>query len=128
MLKHAWMKFKTFSGILTEFNKAMLYQKRHVLLFLDNCSAHVDLNLTNVKVQFFPPNVMSWCHPLNMGVIPSFKCHYKSEIQLRHVKALNMGLKASNITVLDSVFTIKQILQSHTSDHIKLFPESRFDL
>ena len=61
--------------------KRTMYQKRHVLLFLDNCSA-------------------------------SFKCPYKSEIQLRQVKTLNMGLKASNTTLLDSLFTIKQVWQN----------------
>ena len=31
---------------------------------------------------------------------------------MRQVKTLNMGLKASNITLLDSLFTIKQVWQN----------------
>ena len=46
----AWMTKTIFEDIKTKFNKKMLKEKRHILLFVDNCSSHM-LSKT-FKIQF----------------------------------------------------------------------------
>ena len=53
--KTAWMNVKLFERWLTNLNSSMKKQNRHILLFLDNAPCHPpDIQLTNVKLQFFP--------------------------------------------------------------------------
>ncbi|KAK9745490.1 DDE superfamily endonuclease [Popillia japonica] len=58
----------------------MASEDRHVLLTLDNCSAHnIDgLDLPNVKVIYFPAYSTSRVQPLDQGIIASFKSRFKT--------------------------------------------------
>ncbi|GFU33345.1 tigger transposable element-derived protein 6 [Trichonephila clavipes] len=56
-------------------------EKRHILLFLDNCTVHNNAPpLSNVKLQFFPPNSTSKLQPLDQGIIHNFKTFYRREV------------------------------------------------
>ena len=103
------MNAEIFAEVLNIFDRAIGSQKRKVLLFLDNCSAHAKIELKNVNLQFFPPNVTPRCQPLDMGVIAAFKLHYKSEIQYKKVQALNINLQVPKLTLFDSLFLIKNV-------------------
>ncbi|XP_054729226.1 jerky protein homolog-like [Anastrepha obliqua] len=73
-----------------------------VLLLLDNCPAHPDVNAMisdNVTVKYLPPNCTSLIQPMDQGAIRSFKCQYRKFIvqklvdsNSRHefVKSLNI--------------------------------------
>ncbi|POW17710.1 hypothetical protein PSTT_00318 [Puccinia striiformis] len=58
-------------------------EKRHVLLLLDNFSAHLKglegLCLTNLKVEFLPPNLTSVLQPCDAGIIRAFKAYYRRQ-------------------------------------------------
>ena len=54
--KKAWMTSEIFARWLRKINNKMCLQSRKILLFMDNCGAHPSLELTNVKLMFFPPN------------------------------------------------------------------------
>ncbi|GFW17195.1 tigger transposable element-derived protein 6 [Trichonephila clavipes] len=55
--KKAWMTTELFNEWLVSLNSDMKREKRHILLFLDNCTVHNNAPpLSNVKLQFFPPN------------------------------------------------------------------------
>ena len=44
-----------FHDVLTGFNKNMILQKRNILSFIDNCSAHShNLDFSNIKIAFLP--------------------------------------------------------------------------
>ncbi|CAB0031069.1 unnamed protein product [Trichogramma brassicae] len=48
--------------------------KRKVILFMDNAGPHPDnMQLTNVKIIFLPPNTTSVSQPLDQGIIKNFK-------------------------------------------------------
>lgn len=52
-------------------------EKRHVVLFIDNCPAHPKIdNLRSVKL-FFPPNATSVLQSMDQGIINSVKVHYR---------------------------------------------------
>ena len=63
--KKAWMTSKIFQDYLKDLNANMIKQKRKILLLSDNCSSHTsaveelrkqNIELSNVKVSFYPPN------------------------------------------------------------------------
>ena len=60
--KKAWMKIILFKEQLERLNAHMKLQKRNILLFVDNCSAH----LSNVKLVFLPPNTTLRPHAVSL--------------------------------------------------------------
>jgi hypothetical protein len=79
-----WMTGVIMVDYLNWLNKKCATQGRHVLLFMDNFSGHelgVDLvggktALSNVQVEYLPPNTTSHWQPLDQGIIATFKLHY----------------------------------------------------
>jgi hypothetical protein len=86
----AWMTGAIFQDWIMDFDKDMRKQQRNVLLLLDNAPSHVvgNLQLTNVKVVFFPPNTTSRIQPMDAGIIAAFKKRYRS-YQLKQALDLN---------------------------------------
>ncbi|GFW35270.1 tigger transposable element-derived protein 6 [Trichonephila clavipes] len=55
--KKAWMTTELFNEWLISLNSDMEREKRHILLFLDNCTVRNNAPpLSNVKLKFFTPN------------------------------------------------------------------------
>ena len=68
------MTQKIMQDFLTSFDEKMRTAKRKIILFMDNAGPHPDnIQLTNVKVIFFPPNTTSVSQPLDQGIIKNFK-------------------------------------------------------
>ncbi|UYV60500.1 hypothetical protein LAZ67_1001331 [Cordylochernes scorpioides] len=82
---------------LIKFQRKMSAENRHVLLTMDNCSAHdtKDLDLPNVRIVYFPANCTSRIQPLDQGIIAAFKCHFKSRL----VKNALLGIESEQTTV-----------------------------
>ncbi|GFV77444.1 tigger transposable element-derived protein 6 [Trichonephila clavipes] len=79
--KKVWMTTELFNEWLVSLNSDMKREKRHILLFLDNCTVHNNAPpLLNVKLQFFPPNSTSKLQPLDQGIIHNFKTFYRREV------------------------------------------------
>lgn len=74
----AWMNTTLFVEYLTSFNAAMKLAKRKVVLLLDNAPVHCEMDLSNVKLLFFSPNVTSLIQLLDQGIIKSFKTFYRA--------------------------------------------------
>ena len=91
-IQYRYNKSKWITGIIMEdylrwFNNKMSIQGRKVLLLLDNFSGHelgVQLvggkqGLSNVQIEWLPPNTTSHWQPLDQGVIASFKLQYRRQ-------------------------------------------------
>ncbi|GFY05815.1 tigger transposable element-derived protein 6 [Trichonephila clavipes] len=75
------MTTELFNEWLVSLNSDMKREKRHILLFLDNCTVHNNAPpLSNVKLQFFPPNSTSKLQPLDQGIIHNLKTFYWREV------------------------------------------------
>ena len=88
----AWMTSTIFHKWLVELNRDMLKQDRHIVLLVDNCSAHpkdCGAELTNVAVHFLPPNVTSLIQPCDMGIIRNLKALYRKSMISRIVSLLD---------------------------------------
>ena len=64
----------------------MQLQERNILLFVANCAAHPDVQVSNVKIVFLPPNMTSSLQPCDAGIIAALKAHYRRRL-MRHVLA-----------------------------------------
>ncbi|CAF1038190.1 unnamed protein product, partial [Brachionus calyciflorus] len=54
--------------------------ERKVCLIVDNSSSHKHVELSNVVVKFFAPNMTSSLQPCDAGIIYSFKSNYKKNL------------------------------------------------
>ena len=62
----------------------MAFEKRKILLFLDNAPFHPTVECSNVKPQFFPPNTISVLQPMDQGIIQATKQKFH-KLQLQHM-------------------------------------------
>ena len=76
--KRAWITRDLFAKWVVEFNRTMASNGRRVALLVDNCSAHmVNLQLSNVKLEFMPAKCTSVLQPLDQRIIRNFKRQYQ---------------------------------------------------
>jgi hypothetical protein len=112
-IEYRYNKTKWMTGIIMEeylqwLDNKMRGANRKVLLLLDNFSGHelgVELvggkqGLSNVRVEWLPPNTTSHWQPLDQGIIASFKTIYRKEwilYMLRQYKANKDPNKTVNL-------------------------------
>ncbi|XP_066253469.1 tigger transposable element-derived protein 4-like [Euwallacea similis] len=51
----AWMTSSIFTDYFKKWDQELLKEKRKILLLVDNCPAHPDVKLHNIKLFFFHP-------------------------------------------------------------------------
>ena len=89
----------------------MKCQNRHILMFLDNCCSHPHVNLSNVKLVFYPKNTTSQLQAMDQGVITNLKKNYAkcmlnvAHIETRRVTDVTEILK--EIKIFDAVLHAK---------------------
>nr|CCA22820.1 PREDICTED: similar to Tigger transposable elementderived protein 6 putative [Albugo laibachii Nc14] len=72
-----WQSGEQHGEWLDELNESMKKEGRHVMLLLDNASAHYDEKLlSNVKIEMLPPNTTSVLQPMDAGVIACIKAYF----------------------------------------------------
>lgn len=89
----------------------MKMRKRKIVLVLDNATSHShSLTLSNVNLQFLPPNTTSKLQPLDLGIIRAFKARYRKHM-LKHLltkidSCENGTSLTKSISVLDAIYWI----------------------
>lgn len=103
-------------------NVSMKIQNRKIILFLDNTPCHpIDINLTNVKLQYFPPNTTAKLQPLDQGIIQAFKTYYRKSL-VKHIIACCTTAQSANdikITYLDALQWVNAAWKAITSITIR---------
>lgn len=95
---------------MSNLNARMVKQKRHIIVFLDNCKSHPQMKLSNVEIRFFPANTTSRLQPMDMGVIKCDKDYYRRQIANKIVEEIVLGnVKTTDefirdFKLLDAVF------------------------
>ena len=83
--KKAWQPTITFHEWVHELNSEMKKQGRHICLVLENATNHAfDLELSNIVLESFRPNMTAYLQPCDAGIIRNFKLYYRQR-QVRHV-------------------------------------------
>ncbi|XP_032225117.2 LOW QUALITY PROTEIN: tigger transposable element-derived protein 6-like [Nematostella vectensis] len=88
--RKAWMTSPLYTEHILDLDRQMRLQNRKILLFEDNAPSHVkDIELTNIKVVFYPPNTTSRLQPLDQGIIKNLKAFYRKKLLEKVVSAIN---------------------------------------
>lgn len=107
--KKAWMTAEFFFEWLRRLDRYIGRETgRKILLLVDNCSAHGKHNtlpeLSNVRVEFLPPNTTSKVQPLDAGIIAWVKNRYRRRLLMRVFDNIDMGRKSIyNVDVLTAM-------------------------
>jgi len=104
--KKAWMTSQIYEAFLHKMDKKFVNEKRNVLFFFDNCSAHPKIlqkTLNAIKIIFFPPNMTSKLQPMDQGVIKNLKHHYRKKIMQRHLRKLELNEAITDVNLLDCI-------------------------
>ncbi|KAE8883601.1 hypothetical protein PF005_g25222 [Phytophthora fragariae] len=120
----AWMTGGNFTDWLQAFNALM--KDRHVLLLVDNAPCHgtTEVQLSNVRVYFLPPNTPDYLQPMRAGIIQQFKIHVKAlgvQWILDHQRSIggNSGNVEAKMGLLAAVKNIVQSWQHVSPDMIR---------
>ena len=91
--KKAWLTGDLWEEWIRKVDKSMRNLGRHILLLIDNCPAHKNVHdLTNVKVQYLPPNTTAVLQPCDQGIIQATKRRYRSRLLKRTLAAYESGM------------------------------------
>ena len=86
------------------------------------CHDHAELQLSNTRIAFLPPNVTTLLQPLDQGIIQSAKAHYRTQLIRQLVITVeNNGTFdqfAKNMDILTAIFMIKRAFFLVTSQTI----------
>lgn len=121
--KKAWMTGDIFRQWLHQLNNSMVHQGRHILMFVDNCSAHPDVQLSHVKLTFLPPNTTSRLQPCDAGIIRAVKANYRKRL-LRHLllkmdEAHSVTDLVKEVTLLDAILWMRNAWDATSSTTIQ---------
>ncbi|GFX72447.1 tigger transposable element-derived protein 6 [Trichonephila clavipes] len=109
------MTTELFNEWLVSLNSDMKREKRHILLFLDNCIVYNDASLlSNVKLQFSPPNSTSKLQPLYQGIIHYFKTFYRREVVKSVLDNLENQQNVNTISILTALIMIDKVWRAAT--------------
>ena len=75
--KRSWMTSQLFAEWLQYLNQRFKNANKQAVLFLDNAPVHPHIDLSNITLQFLPPNTTAATQPLDQGIIRSFKAYYR---------------------------------------------------
>lgn len=105
--KTAWMTAEIFTRYLTRINNDFKRNNRNILMLLDNCGAHPNLEFSNIKLLFLPPNTTSLIQPLDQGIIQNFKTNYRKLLVCNLVNTVDFNVNNKtimNFSLLDAIF------------------------
>uniref|UniRef100_A0A3Q3DRB9 HTH CENPB-type domain-containing protein n=1 Tax=Hippocampus comes TaxID=109280 RepID=A0A3Q3DRB9_HIPCM len=114
--RKAWMTSEIFLKWLHQLNNKMVIQNRKILLFMDNCGAHVPATLSNMKIIFFPPNTTSHLQPMDAGVIQNVKLQYRKSMLKSILLNMDEYYTATEITELLEQTT--NVIESEEEDDL----------
>ena len=109
---NSWMTSHIYESWLRDFDRDMKLQDRKILLLVDNCPAHPQVaDLTNIRLEFLPPNTTSILQPMDMGIISCLKKVYRRQMcgkliasfDPESTEPINIETLAKSITLLDAI-------------------------
>ncbi|XP_071110643.1 tigger transposable element-derived protein 3-like [Haliotis cracherodii] len=78
---NALMTSHLFTRWLLDLDKTLEREDRTICLVLERCVVHaIDFPLNNIKWYYTPASKVFQLHPLSLGIVRNFKCHYRREL------------------------------------------------
>lgn len=99
----AWMTMAIFENWLREEDARFTRQGRKVVLIVDNCPAHGQVEgLKSISLEFLPANVTAVIQPMDQGVIQNIKVHYRRQLLHRMLLCADTE-KCYNVDLLAAI-------------------------
>jgi hypothetical protein len=120
--KKAWMTAASMEGWLNMFNAKMKKENRNVIPFLDSATCHPKVTLSNVKIAWFPAKALSVLQPMDMGVIYTFRLHYRQfllQSLISNLEADSAYTLSRSVSVLDAVNLIGLAVKKSKAETVK---------
>ena len=111
--ENAWMTALLFKEWLKTWNKDLIEQGRKICLLVDNCSAHPEVELSNIRLEFLPANTTSLIQPMDMGIIKNLKTFYRQELVSRIIASIENNIISSEASAADISKTINVLQAIH---------------
>lgn len=112
--KKAWMTSSIFESWIRKLDRRFHVQARQVVMFVDNCPAHPEIdNLRAIKLVFLPPNTTSVLQPCDQGIIQALKKLYRKRVlqkYLIHMKNAENPQAMTNsfdVNVLEAMYMLR---------------------
>jgi hypothetical protein len=89
----------------------MKIKNRKALILLNNTPCHLEVELSNVKLVFLPPNMIARTQPLDSGIIRNFKVKYRKmllEFLLSHEDVIALTDAIKKVNVGDAIDWVSQ--------------------
>ena len=108
--RKAWVTQGVFKKWLLAFDQQM--EGRHVVLLLDNCSAHIQpgdlanhgIVLRNTRLLYLPTATTTKINPCDAGIIRNFKACFRKRFNILVLGQLEMGARApERINLLEGI-------------------------
>ncbi|KAI7957779.1 hypothetical protein MJO29_001978 [Puccinia striiformis f. sp. tritici] len=106
---NAWMTSEIFENWLLTWNSKLRAEKRSILLLVDNFRGHAvpEDGMSNIRVEFFAPNLTSHVQPLDAGIIKSLKSHYRKKAISRSISVFT---ELGGTTSASDIFNVNQLV------------------
>lgn len=115
----AWMTSEIFIEYIRKWDEELAETKRKIILLVDNCPAHPNIeHLRYIKIVFMPPNTSSKLQPLDQGIIHAVKKCYRQSLLLKVVQNIDAGIDFK-ITLLDGINLIHRSWQKVSAQTIR---------
>uniref|UniRef100_A0A8D0KRQ4 HTH CENPB-type domain-containing protein n=1 Tax=Strix occidentalis caurina TaxID=311401 RepID=A0A8D0KRQ4_STROC len=112
---NAWVTARIFQEWILRWDQELRHHHRRVVLFVGRSSAHppeLSTKLHNIRLVFFPADASSVAQPMDLGVIPNLKGHYRALVLARAAqdpalaRAGRVAEIASQVTLLDAIYLL----------------------
>lgn len=115
----AWMTSEIFTKFLQDWDKELTKSRKKILLLIDNCAAHPNVqNLVSIELCFLPPNTTSVLQPLDQGIIKSIKTYFRKFLVMKMIENDNNDCKM-NINLLEAINLVSKAWDRVTAETIK---------
>ncbi len=117
--KNAWMNADLFNEYLNKLEQKLSIQNQNMHMFIDSAGCHPKVypKLKKLKTHFFPSNCTAKVQPCDLGIINSFKCHYKKLLSSKKIKCAENKV-VFNLSLLDSLHMLKKAWDNVTEQTI----------
>ncbi|PFX11437.1 tigger transposable element-derived protein 6-like [Stylophora pistillata] len=107
----AWMTSQLFCEWLDIVNNQMRNSNRKIILIVDNCAAHPQVERSNIKLVFLPPNTTAKLQPCDAGIIQAVKLQYRKKLLRKIAFAFDEVESASSlakkVTIFDAIMWLR---------------------
>lgn len=107
--RKAWMTSELFQAWLRQLDRRFSTNKRKVLMVVDNCSAHKNVEgLECIELLFLPPNTTASLQPLDQGIIQYVKGKYRRHVLERMLLCMEAG-REYNLNLLSALHILAHV-------------------